>query len=89
MDFVNDVNFVTCLRRGIIGPFDDIADVIDAGIGGGIHFNDVHGPAFGDRLAHGASVTGFVAPFVGQAVDGFSQDATGGGLAGAARATKR
>ncbi len=51
VDFVDDVDLVAGARRRIAHAVVDLAHIIDAGVGGGVHFQDVHVPAFHDRLA--------------------------------------
>ena len=51
VDFVDDVDLVAGAGRRIAHAVVDLADVVDAGMGGGVHFQHVHVPAFHDRLA--------------------------------------
>ncbi len=51
VDFVDDVHLVTGAGRRIPHAVVDLAHVVDAGMGGGIHLQHVHVPAFHDRLA--------------------------------------
>ncbi len=56
VDFVDDVDLVARAGRRIAHAVIDLADVVDAGMGGGVHFQHVHVPAFHDRLAVHAEV---------------------------------
>ena len=59
MDFVDDVNLVPCRRRAVAHAVDDLADIVNAGAAGGVHFQHVHVPVLGDGpavLAHSARV---------------------------------
>ena len=49
--FVDDVDLVARAGRRIAHAVVDLAHVVDAGVGGGVHFQHVHVPAFHDRLA--------------------------------------
>ena len=51
VDFVDDVDLVAGAGRRVAHAVIDLAHVIDAGMGGGVHFQHVHVPAFHDRLA--------------------------------------
>ena len=55
--FVDDIDLVAGRGRGIARAFDDLADVVDAGAGGRVHFLDIHMPRLGNgdaRVAHAA-----------------------------------
>jgi hypothetical protein len=56
MDFVDDVDLVAGARRRIAHAVIDLADVVDAGMGGGVHFQHVHVSAFHDRPAVHAQI---------------------------------
>ncbi len=51
VDFVDDVDLVARARRRIAHAVVDLAHIIDAGMGSGVHFQHVDVPAFHDRLA--------------------------------------
>jgi hypothetical protein len=87
VDFVDDIDLITGLVGGVIDLLTEAPDIINAGITGGVNFNNIQGVAFGDGAAHGTGIAGF-ALAIGQAVDSFSQNAGGAGLAGAARAAE-
>ena len=57
--FVDDVHFVPRRYRGVARRLDDLANVVDAGMAGGIHLDHVDMPPFGDGaawLAHAARI---------------------------------
>ena len=91
MDFVDDVDLVARARRRIAHAVVDLAHVVDAGVGSGVHFQHVHVPAFHDRLAmhaehrhvDGRALHRSVRQFVVQRA---GENARGGGLADAAHA---
>ena len=56
VDFVDDVDLVAGAGRRVAHAVIDLADVVDAGMGRGVHLEDVHVPAFHDRLAVHAEV---------------------------------
>ena len=89
MDFVEDVDLVARLNRGVADALDDVADAVDAGVRRGVHLHHVHVlaghdggvvPAVGGQLQRGA------VDDVGLVVEGAGQQAGGGGLADAADA---
>lgn len=84
VNFVNDVDLVPRFVRGVIDPFPEVADIIYAGVTGGVNFNDVQSSAFGDCLTHSAGIAGFALAFSGEAVDCLGKNAAGAGLAGTA-----
>ncbi len=49
MDFVDDVDLVACLNRGIAHAFDQFAHLADAGAARCIHLDDVHVTVVGNR----------------------------------------
>ena len=51
MHFVDDIDLVARTGRRVADAVVDLTHVIDAGMGGGVHFQHVHVPAFHDRLA--------------------------------------
>ncbi len=48
--FVDDLDLVTRRNRAIAHLLDDLSDIIDTGMGGGVHLNHVDMAAFHDRL---------------------------------------
>lgn len=54
--FVDDVDFVARLGRGVAHAIQNFAHVVDAGMAGGVHLDDVGVPVFGDGLAEFAIV---------------------------------
>jgi hypothetical protein len=87
LDFINDIDLVAGLVGSVVDLLTEAAYIINAGITGGVNFNNIQSVAFGDGTAHGTGIAGF-ALAVGQAVDGFGQNAGGAGLASAARAAE-
>ena len=85
MHLVDQEHLVAVAGRGDRQPLDDhLADVVDAGVGGGVDLEHVDVAALGDlraRLAHAARRRR--GPL--HAVQGPGEDAGGGGLAAAAR----
>ena len=72
-------------RRDAEAGDDDVADLVDLGVGGGVDLEHVHVAPFGDldaRVADPARIGGRAL----LAVEAARQDAGGGGLADAARA---
>ena len=51
VDFVDDVDFVARADRGVADRVDDLADVVDPGVRGGVHLDHVDVAPFGDRPA--------------------------------------
>jgi hypothetical protein len=49
--FIDDIDFITCRNRAIAHLLDDLSDIVDAGVGGGVHLDDIDMPAFHDGLA--------------------------------------
>jgi hypothetical protein len=78
--FVDDVDLEAALCRLVADVVDDFADVVDAGVGGAVDFEDVDGVAGGDLLAVGAGVAGCRRRAVG-AIQGLGEDACRGRLA--------
>jgi hypothetical protein len=88
--FVDDVDLVAGDGRLVARRLDDLADVVDAGMRGGVHLDHVDMAAFHDRgamLAELRHVDGGPVDLAGQGiVEGAGEDAGGGGLADAADA---
>jgi hypothetical protein len=59
MDFVNDVNLVAGLVGGIVDLLTQAPNIINAGIAGGINFDNVQGSGLAYCLAHGAAIARF------------------------------
>ena len=51
MDFVDDIDFVVSFDWGVPDLFDEVTDLVDAIIGGGVDLNDVWVGAVSDFLA--------------------------------------
>ena len=90
VDFVDDVDLVTGRYGGIAHALDDLAHIINAGVGRGVHFHNVHMAAGRDGnagLAHPARVDRRAAVAIRpDAVQCFRNDARSGGLAHPAHA---
>ena len=90
MDFVDNIDFKTRRRRVVSRRFDDFAHVCDAGVAGGVDFDNVDVAVFGDGAAMFANAAGFgrhAALAVGtHAVQGAGDDARGRRFADAANA---
>jgi len=56
VDFIDDVNLEPALARAIPNGLTQLADVVDAAIGGSVNLDDVHGIALGDLPAIGALI---------------------------------
>ncbi len=88
--FVDDVDLVAGDRRLVAHRLDDLADVVDAGVGGGVHLDDVDMAAFHDGgvvLAHLVHVDGGGVDLAGDGIiERAGEDAGGGRLADAAHA---
>ena len=84
VNFVDDVDLVARRNRGVAHRFDDFAHVIDAGMAGGVHFDDVDVAAFGDGaagLAYAAGADRGTAVSIGpDTVQSLGDEARGGGL---------
>ena len=51
MDFVDDEDLVGRRNRPVFHRIDDLADVVDGGVGGGVHFLHIDMPALDDGAA--------------------------------------
>ena len=58
VDLVDDVDLVTRRNRFVANPFDQFADIVDAGTAGRIHFDHIDMPVLGDRGAMLANAAG-------------------------------
>ena len=82
---VDHVDLPAGLHRRKAGALDQLADVVDAGVGGGVNFDDIEGIAGSDGHTHLAMAAGFRGRGVAaDAVERAGQDAGAGGLASAA-----
>ena len=90
VDLVDDVDLGARGRGPVAGAFDQLADVVDAGVAGGVHFEDIHVAV----LVDGAAVLAFAARFDGRpagavganAIERAGDDSRGGRLANPAHA---
>jgi len=91
VDLVDDVHLEAAFDGSVGDPVAQIADVVDAPVGGGVHLDDVEGHAFGDRpalLADAARMRRRLRPRRirrPRAVESLGEDARRARLAGAAR----
>ena len=88
MHFVDDVDLVFACRGRVLGVFQHFADVVDAGVAGGVDFQQVHKPPRINGLAGGALPAGFAVLGV-FAVEAFGENAGDGGFAYAACACEQ
>ncbi len=90
VDFVDDVDLVARRNRRIAHRLDDLAHVVDAGMGGGIHLDHVDMAPLGDRAARLAGAAGAdrrpAAPVRADAVQRLGDQPRGRGLADPAHA---
>ena len=82
---VDDVYFVAAHRRQVGDFVAQVADIVDAVVGGGVHLDNIEDRAAVDAFADLALAAGVRAGMV-QAVDGLGENFGAGRLAGAARA---
>ena len=88
MHFVDDIDFVFAGGRRVLGVFQYFADVVDAGVGGGVDFQQINvasGVDLRTALAHAARLA-VLRIF---AVQAFGENAGDGGFAYAARACEQ
>ena len=88
VDFVDDVDLIDALGRGVAHDFAQLADVIDAVVGGSVDLQHVHAGRGGDALAGIACLAGIAVAGVG-AVENLGENPRGRGLAYAAGAAKQ
>ena len=87
---VDHVDLPAGLHRCEARAFDQLPDVVDAGVGGRIDLDHIEGIARRDRAAQFTDTAGFGGGAVGgDAVERAGQDPRAGGLAGAARAAEQ
>jgi hypothetical protein len=87
---VDHINLIAALHGGKLRSLNQFADVIDAGVAGGVNFDDVEYGAVVDAGADIALAAGLGGGVGGaEAVEGFGEDAGAGGFAGTAWATKQ
>jgi hypothetical protein len=85
VDLVDVVDFELAAGGGEADGFAEVADLFDAVVRGTVDFEDVEGSAFGDFDAE-VFIGIEVRLGAAGAVEGFGEDAGGGGFAGATRA---
>ena len=87
---VHHIHLPAGLHRSEAGALDQLADVVDAGVGGGVDLDYIEGIAGGDGGAELADATGLGGgPIAADAVERAGQDAGAGGFTRAAGATKQ
>jgi hypothetical protein len=86
--FVDDVELDVQLRRRVLDPFAQVANVVDAAIAGGVDFDDVGRRAARDGQAVDAGVAGATVWVGVEAIDRLGEEAGGRRLAGAPWAAK-
>ena len=87
VDLIDDIDFEFPARGGVRNAVAQILDLADAAVGGAVNFEDVQAAALLDFLAD-ILVGVEVGLGTGGAVEGFGEDAGGGGFADAAGADK-
>ena len=85
MHLVDDVHFIFADRRQVGNFVAQVADIVNAVVGGSVHLDDIHDGAGVNTLANFTFAAGIGAGGV-QAVDSLGKNFGAGGLAGAARA---
>ena len=88
VDFVDDVDLVFAVARGVADRFVDLPDVVDAPVGGAVDLDDVERLARDDFEARGALVARLEVGGQGLAVERFGKEAGESRFADAARAAK-
>ena len=91
--FVEDVDFVAVARRAVAGGVAQLANLVDAAVGGGVDLDDVDGGAGANLGAGVADAAGLGRGALGAAdrvaaVERHGQDAGDGGFADAAMAAE-
>ena len=84
MHFVDDIDLVAGLGRGIADPVQQLAHLVDLGAAGGVQFQDVHVPALDDGGAVAAlmaEIHGGLMDRIALEIQGPGQQPGGGGLA--------
>ena len=90
MALIHHVHLPAGLNRCKSRPFDQLTDVVDAGIGGGINFDHIEGCARSDRAAQVASPAGFRRwPITVLTVQGARQNSRTGRFARTSRAAEQ
>jgi hypothetical protein len=86
--FVDQVHLVAAARGGVLRVLDQLADVVDAGVAGGVDFQQVHRAALVDLAAGGTDAAGIGAHAL-IAVESLGNNARQRGLADAARSREQ
>jgi len=88
VDFVNDIDLVAGLVGGIVYLLTEAANIINAGVTGGINFDNIEGSSLAYCLAHGAGIARFPVT-VGETVHRLGQNARCARLTGSSWATEK
>ena len=86
--FVDDIDFVFACGGRVLGVFQHFADIVDAGVGRGVDFQQVYKPSCVD-VAAGLALAARFAVLRVFAVQAFGQNAGDGGFAHAPRAREQ
>ena len=76
VDFIDNIDLITRLVRGIVDFLAEVSYFVNTAIAGGIYFNDIKGTTFGYGLADSAVIARFAFTVV-EAVDRLGQAACG------------
>ena len=86
---VDDVDLPAGLNRGESRAFNQLADVVDPGVGGGVDLDDIEGIAVGNGGAELTAAAGLWGRVIrAEAVEGARQDAGAGGFPRSSGTTK-
>ena len=88
VDFVDNIDFVSTLRRRKVDLIAQIAHIVYRCVGGGVDLDQVHEAVFVDGLTMRTLIAGTFGLIVSQAVDGLGKQTRSSGLTGATRAGK-
>ena len=88
VDFIDDENLVTIPGRRIPCVLTQLADIVDAGIGGGVDLEHIHALARGDLKTGRALITRCYSRSL-KAIQTFGKDSGGGCLANSTRSRKQ
>ena len=56
VDFVDDIDLVAGLVRGVVHLLPQVADLVDAAVAGGVNLDNIERPPLGYLLAHRAGI---------------------------------
>ena len=89
MNFIDDIKFDPGLAGPEINLFPQVADIVHAGIGGGVNFNQIQQITGGNGPTNIAFVAGPSGNVFDPAVYGFGQQSRRGGFTSTARTGKQ